>query len=123
SSSKVRSASVKAASVAAVVEFASERECLERRIGGREQKTFDDIFDRKLVQLFDGCNVAYREHGPPTFAEYLQRAYWNNLVPSEETGYVDPGWLRAFVNIDEPLLVDSRGRKHLFWRLVGIHQR
>ena len=58
SSSKVRSASIKAASASGVVEFASERECLERRVGGREQKTFDEIFDWKLVQLRDGSNVA-----------------------------------------------------------------
>ncbi|MFM7980325.1 MAG: hypothetical protein ACKPKO_13515, partial [Candidatus Fonsibacter sp.] len=75
--------------------------------GGREQKTFDEIFTP------DGRNIPYLDLGPSTFAEYLQRAYWNNLVPSEDTGYVDPGWLRASPSVDESLLVDSSGRQHI----------
>ncbi|MFM7990034.1 MAG: hypothetical protein ACKPKO_63045, partial [Candidatus Fonsibacter sp.] len=86
---------------------------VQRSVGGTEQNTFDDIFDWKLVQTPDGRHIPYWEHGPSTFAEYLQRVYWNNLVLSEETGYVDPGWLRAPASIDESLLVDSSGRKHL----------
>ncbi|MFM7979546.1 MAG: hypothetical protein ACKPKO_09545, partial [Candidatus Fonsibacter sp.] len=98
-------ASAKVASAAAVVEFASGSECLERSVGGREQKTFDDIFDWKLVRTPDGHHVPYWEYGPSTFAEYLQNVYWDNLVPSEETGYVYPRWHRAPLSIDESLLV------------------
>ncbi|MFM7979016.1 MAG: hypothetical protein ACKPKO_06830, partial [Candidatus Fonsibacter sp.] len=61
--------SAKAASAAAVVEFASERECLQRSVGGKEQKTFDDIFDWKLVQTPDGRNIPYWELGSSTFVE------------------------------------------------------
>ncbi|MFM7985648.1 MAG: hypothetical protein ACKPKO_40685, partial [Candidatus Fonsibacter sp.] len=108
---KLRTA--KAASVAAVVEFAAEKECLQRSVGGREQKTFDEIIDWKLALTLDGRYAPYWELGPSTFAEYVQRAYWNNLISSEETGYVDPGWLRASPSVDESLLVDSSGRQHI----------
>ncbi|MFM7982136.1 MAG: hypothetical protein ACKPKO_22740, partial [Candidatus Fonsibacter sp.] len=109
----------KAASAAAVVECASGRECLQRSVGGREQKKLDEIFDWKLVQSPDGTYTPFWNLGPSTFAEYVQRAYWNSLSPSEETGYVDPGWLRRPANLDESMLVDSSGRKHLVGEIAA----
>ncbi|MFM7983387.1 MAG: hypothetical protein ACKPKO_29095, partial [Candidatus Fonsibacter sp.] len=57
------------------------------------------FFDWKLVRSLDGGYTPYWDLGPSTFAEYVQKAYWNSLTPSEETGYVDPGWLRTSANI------------------------
>ena len=58
-----RSSSVKAASVAAVVGFASEAERFERSVGGAEDKSFDEIFDWKR----NSSGVPYWQRGPATF--------------------------------------------------------
>ncbi|MFM7987957.1 MAG: hypothetical protein ACKPKO_52455, partial [Candidatus Fonsibacter sp.] len=105
--------SAKAASVAAVIKFASGRECLQRSTGGAEQKTFDEIFDWKMIEVSDGVFTHYRNIGPPTFSDYLQRAYWDALPSFGETGYEDLGWKRRATFLeDESVLVDSLGRRH-----------
>ncbi|MFM7985645.1 MAG: hypothetical protein ACKPKO_40670, partial [Candidatus Fonsibacter sp.] len=59
----------------------------------------------------DGNYTPFWNLGPPTFLEFVQRAYWDSLSPSGETGYVDPGWnRRPTILEDESVLVDSFGR-------------
>ncbi|MFM7986050.1 MAG: hypothetical protein ACKPKO_42725, partial [Candidatus Fonsibacter sp.] len=93
---------------------------MQRSVGGAEQNTFDEIFDWKMVEGPEGTFTQFWNLGPSTFPEFVQRAYWDSLSPSGETGYVDLGWnRRPTIIVDESLLVDSYGRRHQVGELTA----
>ncbi|MFM7983255.1 MAG: hypothetical protein ACKPKO_28435, partial [Candidatus Fonsibacter sp.] len=108
-SPSARSASVRAASAAAVIHAASGMERFESRVGQEEDKSFDELYDWKL----DADGAPYWEKGPETFKEYVGKVFWDRLSMPYETGYLDLGWIRPAPSFIDKPFVDNTGAHHL----------